>query len=59
MAGPDAEVARWCAAEAVPCIDVHTTHKYPGFGTHWTPEGQRVITARIADYLHARERGPK
>lgn len=32
-------------------VHLNTKHRYPGFGGHWTPEGHRVVSDRIASLL--------
>jgi len=49
----DARVRRFCAQQAVRCLDLGNSMRFPGHGRHWTPEGHAWVAARIRDYLRS------
>ena len=35
----------------IPYVDLTTSLRYPGFGTHWTPEGHTFVCEKIEEFL--------
>jgi hypothetical protein len=49
----DERVHAFCAQQAVRCLDLGNSLRFPGHGRHWTPEGHAWVAARIGDYLRS------
>jgi hypothetical protein len=37
----------------IPFVDLSNSMRYPGFGSHWTPEGHDFVCAKIEEFLAA------
>ena len=37
----------------IPYVDVSTPLRYPGYGNHWTPEGNTFVCRKIEEFLRA------
>jgi hypothetical protein len=35
----------------IPYIDLTTSLRYPGFGSHWTPEGHSFVSEKVEEFL--------
>ena len=47
----DERVRTFCERQAVRCLDLANTMRFPSHGRHWTREGHAWVAARIHDYL--------
>ncbi len=42
---------KFCHQIGLSCVDLHSDHVYPDYGSHWTPEGHREIAEQLYPVL--------
>jgi len=45
------KLERFLKQMRIPYVDLSTTHRYPEYGAHWTPEGHTIVANRIYQFL--------
>ena len=47
----NAELTRYLNEERIDQLELKNPHRYPAFGTHWTPAGHKEVSRRFLEYL--------
>lgn len=59
ITAPDPGLELHCRRTGLTCLDLSNHLRYPGFGRHWTPEGNRWVADRIAAHFAGRDPAPE